>query len=73
MSSFLYLTFNSKTEDSSCGDMTWMPTFLRSRSDVEYTGYDLIPVNIENAKAKFANESWTFSTWDLVRDRISII
>ena len=39
--------------DSSCGDLTWMPTFLRSRRDVVYTGYDLLPVNIHNAKLRY--------------------
>ena len=56
--------------DAPCGDMTWMPEFLRGRTDVEYTGYDLMPVNIEEAKEKFAEEPWQFSTWDLVRDRL---
>ena len=47
-----------------------MPTFLRSRTDVEYTGYDLLPVNIEHAKKTFKNETWQFSTFDLVKDKI---
>ena len=41
------------------------------RDDIIYTGYDLIPINIANAKKKFINMTWVFSTWDLVRDRIS--
>ncbi len=37
------LFFKSKVDflpyaDAPCGDMTWMPHFLRSRSDVDYTG-----------------------------------
>ena len=47
-----------------------MPTFLRGRTDVDYTGYDLLPVNIEAAKDRFKNESWVFDTWDLVKDKI---
>ena len=47
-----------------------MPTFLRGRSDVDYTGFDLLPVNIESAKKKFSNETWKFNTFDLVKDRI---
>ena len=47
-----------------------MPTFLRGRTDVDYTGYDLLPVNIEAAKDRFKNETWVFDTWDLVKDRI---
>ena len=58
--------------DASCGDMNWMPTFLRSRSDVEYTGYDLLPVNIDSARSRFVNESWDFAVVDLVKERISI-
>jgi len=57
--------------DASCGDMNWMPTFLRSRSDVEYTGYDLLPVNIDSARSRFVNESWNFAVVDLVKERIS--
>jgi len=56
--------------DSSCGDMVWMPLFLRSRSDVDYTGYDLIPAIIDKAKQKFSNETWNFYTFDLVKDKI---
>jgi len=58
--------------DSSCGDMNWMPTFLRGRTDIDYTGYDLLPVNIETAREKFKNETWKFDTFDLVKDRIKI-
>jgi len=57
--------------DSSCGDMNWMPTFLRGRTDIDYTGYDLLPVNIETAREKFKNETWKFDTFDLVKDRIN--
>ena len=51
--------------------MNWMPTFLHGRSDIDYTGYDLLPVNIETAREKFKNETWKFETFDLVKDRIS--
>ena len=57
-------------QDCPCGDMTWMPVFLRNRSDVEYTGYDLIPQNIENNIRKFENESWTFKQFDMIKNRI---
>ena len=40
--------------DSPSGDMTWMPLFLRSRTDVIYSGYDLIPQNIEMSKSNFS-------------------
>ena len=37
---------------------------------MEYTGYDLLPVNIEHARKIFKNETWQFSTFDLVKDKI---
>ena len=40
------------------------------RDDVSFTGYDLIPQNIETAKEKFQNESWTFKVFDIVERRI---
>ena len=45
--------------------------YFTGRDDIIYTGYDLIPINIANAKKWFSNETWSFSTWDLVRDKIS--
>ena len=48
-----------------------MPTFLHGQPDVDYTGYDLLPVNINAAREIFKNETaWTFHTWDLVKDKI---
>ena len=41
------------------------------RSDIDYTGYDLLPANIDQAKEKYSNESWNFEVFDLVEDRIS--
>ena len=46
--------------DSSCGDMTWMPSFLSSRSDVEYTGYDILEANIKNHREKFRDTDWKY-------------
>ena len=40
--------------------MTWMPTFLGNRTDIEFTGYDIVEANIENHKKKFAHTDWTF-------------
>jgi len=56
--------------DSPSGDMTWMPIFLGTRTDVKYTGYDLIPQNIEYSKRNFADKDWTFKQFDLIKDRI---
>ena len=57
--------------DSSCGDMVWMPTFLEGRSDINYTGYDLLHENVERAREKFTNKTWTFEEFDLVKGRVS--
>ena len=56
--------------DSSCGDMTWMPSFLSSRSDVEYTGYDIVEANINNHREKFRDTDWKFEVHDIVTDEI---
>ena len=58
--------------DSSCGDMTWMPSFLSSRSDVEYTGYDIVEANINNHREKFRDTDWKFEVHDIVTDPINI-
>ena len=58
--------------DSSCGDMTWMPSFLSSRSDVEYTGYDIVEANINNHREKFRETDWKFEVHDIVTDPIKI-
>ena len=57
--------------DSSCGDMTWMPSFLSSRSDVEYTGYDIVEANINNHREKFRETDWKFEVHDIVTDPIN--
>eukprot|EP00092_Neocalanus_flemingeri_P008003 GFUD01008635.1.p1 GENE.GFUD01008635.1~~GFUD01008635.1.p1 ORF type:complete len:329 (+),score=89.43 GFUD01008635.1:265-1251(+) len=57
--------------DSSCGDMTWMPTFLRGRTDVIFTGFDIVPDNIENHRNKFKDENWNFEVHDIVTDSLN--
>jgi len=56
--------------DSPSGDMTWMPILLQSRTDVKYTGYDLIPQNILLSNTKFADKDWTFKQFDMMKDRV---
>ena len=53
--------------DSSCGDLTWMPTFLSGRTDVFYTGFDLLPENIENHKKNFTDFTFEVITWYLLK------
>ena len=52
--------------------MTWMPSFLSSRSDVEYTGYDIVEANIDNHREKFRDTDWKFEVHDIVTDSIKI-
>jgi len=54
--------------DSSCGDMTWMPTFLSGRNDVIYTGFDIVQQNIDNHRKNFTD--WTFMVHDIVSEPI---
>jgi len=54
--------------DSSCGDMTWMPTFITGRNDVMFTGFDIVPQNIENHRKNFTN--WIFKVHDIVSEPI---
>ena len=51
--------------------MTWMPSFLSSRSDVEYTGYDIVEANINNHREKFRDTDWKFEVHDIVTDPIN--
>ena len=43
--------------------MTWMPTFLENRTDVDFTGYDIVPSNIENHKKRFSSTAWNFEVF----------
>ena len=52
--------------------MTRYQSNFPGRSDIDYTGYDLLPVNIDQAKEKFSNESWKFEVFDVVEERISL-
>ena len=47
-----------------------MPSFLSSRSDVEYTGYDIVEANINNHREKFRDTDWKFEVHDIVTDHI---
>jgi len=58
--------------DSSCGDMNWMPGYLRGReeNDILYTGYDIVQSNIDSHIETFANETWQFEQHDIVMDTV---
>ena len=70
--SLYIIVFYHSVLDSSCGDMTWMPSFLSSRSDVVYTGYDIVEDNINNHREKFRDTDWKFEVHDIVTDDIKI-
>ena len=52
--------------DIPCGDMTWMPRFLDTRDDVDYTGMDIVPEIINTHKKKFSKKPWKFVHQDIV-------
>lgn len=57
--------------DSSCGDMTWMPTFLEGRNDIIFTGFDIVPENIQQHRNMFKHQNWSFEVHDIVTDSIN--
>ena len=71
----IYASFYAKylrLLDSSCGDMTWMPTFLSNRSDVMFTGYDIVEDNINNHRQSFREKDWKFEVHDIVREGVNL-
>jgi len=56
--------------DSSCGDMTWMKIFLQNRTDIKFTGWDIVQSNVDNHRETFSDQGWQFETHDLVTDQI---
>jgi hypothetical protein len=58
--------------DAPCGDMMWMSRFLANRSDVEYTGVDIVPDLINSHKVTYANQTkWRFIKQDVVKTTIN--
>lgn len=57
--------------DSSCGDMTWMPKFLKGRKDVKFTGFDIVPKIIGNHRNNFKDQNWKFEVHDIVSDSLN--
>ena len=45
-----------KMLDIPCGDFVWMSRFLQERTDVKYTGMDIVPSLIKNHKNAFKND-----------------
>ena len=46
--------------------MNWMPEFLRQRTDVDFTGYDITGSNIEMHKKKFIRRPWIFKVSNVI-------
>ena len=55
-----------KVLDIPCGDMQWMPKFLRTRDDIDYTGIDIVPDLIDDHLKKYRSESWKFRLVDVL-------
>ena len=52
--------------------MAWMPEFLANRSDIIFTGFDIVQSNIDNHRQRFADKpQWEFSQHDVVSEAIS--
>ena len=58
--------------DVPCGDMQWMSRFLQTRTDVDYTGVDIVEKVIKHHRSKFANRPWKFMTLDIVSQPINM-
>jgi len=54
--------------DVPCGDMQYMPQFLESRNDVDYTGVDIVEELIDRHREKYARHPWIFRKTDIVAD-----
>ena len=58
--------------DVPCGDMVWMSQFLRTRDDVHYTGFDIVPDLISRHRTNYVDQSdWTFRVQDIVRNGLN--
>ena len=49
--------------DSSCGDMNWMKSFLANRTDIAFTGYDIVPAMVDMHKRYFSGHGWKFEVF----------
>ena len=57
--------------DIPCGDMGWMSMFLGNRTDIHYTGMDIVPDLIEQHRDAYANRNWRFEVHDIAADPLS--
>lgn len=60
-----------KILDLPCGDLQWMSHFLATRSDVHYTGMDIVPALIEKHKKNYSNKpNMHFQHFDIVKSKL---
>ena len=57
--------------DIPCGDLRWMSVFLTNRTDIDYTGMDIVPDIIEHHKKTYSDQPWTFHIHDIVAEPLS--
>ena len=58
--------------DIPCGDLQWMHRFLLTRSDVDYTGVDIVADVISRHRAAFRGRPWKFVNMDVVTQPINV-
>ena len=58
--------------DVPCGDLQWMSRFLQTRSDIDYTGIDIVSNVIEHHRSMFADRGWKFLNLDIVSQSINV-
>ena len=58
--------------DVPCGDLQWMGRFLQSRTDVEYTGMDIVGEVIDHHRKMFSDRPWKFLNVDIVSEPIDV-
>lgn len=56
--------------DVPCGDMQWMSRFLQTRTDVNYTGMDIVSDVIKHHLKKFSSRPWKFLNVDIVSEPV---
>lgn len=60
-----------KILDLPCGDLQYMSHFLNTRTDIDYTGVDIVPELIEKHKANYKDKNHIhFKQMDIVKDKL---
>ena len=59
--------------DVPCGDLQWMSRFLQTRTDVDYTGVDIVSDVVKHHRTTFADRRWKFLNLDIVSEPINVV